>query len=195
MNATGQPTSAVKLLDPGYYCPGTEWCYVDPRWRVVAVGDITGDGLADEIVQTPLFEADRGITFGGPGGVYARLGQTLSWNAVSPYDPDGWTVVAAADLNRDGICDLVLQHISGYVAAWIMTASGMPADFVFIWPYEMDGWQVVGTIDLNGDGVTDLLLQYPDGQVAAWTMNEAGQPVDFVWVWPYDAGPWRVNAK
>ncbi|HET9577676.1 MAG TPA: hypothetical protein VFP44_07590, partial [Usitatibacter sp.] len=32
----------------------------------------------------------------------------------------GWSVVRTADLNGDGMADLVWQHIDGSVAVWLM---------------------------------------------------------------------------
>jgi hypothetical protein len=104
-------------------------------------------------------------------------------------------VVGAADVNHDGIADLLLQYPNGFVAAWIMDGMGNPAEFVGIYPAETGGWQVVGTLDLNHDGTLDIVLQYPAGHVAVWLMNQAGEAIDFVLIWPYEAGPWRVNGR
>jgi hypothetical protein len=64
---------------------------------------------------------------------------------VYPDDIGNWKVVGTADLNRDGIGDILLQHSSGHwVGAWLMDGAGHAASFVDVYPDDPGGWRVNG---------------------------------------------------
>ena len=151
-------TYAVVPIGSLYYSFGGS-CYPS-AWKAVATVDLDGNGVNDI-----LFQRMGSASPWEPGdGVYAWLmytdGTPKKWVAVAPYPIGTWNVVAAADVNADGISDIVLQD-SGttHVAAWLMNGHGTPTSFVWIASYDLGAWKVVGTGDLNQDGVTDILLQ------------------------------------
>ena len=97
-----------------------------------------------------------------------------------------------ADLDGDGIGDIVLQHENSFVAAWRMNAAGQPIAFQPVAFYATGGWNVVGRADLNQDGIGDIILQHTNSWVAAWLMNGTGQPTTFVPIAFYDLAGWKV---
>ena len=124
-------------------------------------------------------------------------GQATSFIPVYFNNINGWRVVATADLNHDGIMDIVLQESSStLVGGWIMNSSGQPISFVPVYFASTGSWRVVGSEDLNNDGILDLLLQDTISTfVAVWIMNSAGQPTSFDDVLPCPtSGPGRSKA-
>ena len=84
----------------------------------------------------------------------------------------GWKVVGSTDLNRDGYADLVWQHDTGYVAAWLMRGDTMiSGDLITTRPLSDRGWRIVATGDLDNDGWGDLLWQHTSGAIAVWYME------------------------
>jgi len=88
--------------------------------------------------------------------------------------PLQWKIVGIADLNQDGVSDLIWRNTqTGDVNYWLMSginqmttgtiAQAVPA-----------AWQIAGTADLNGDGKTDLIWRNTStGDVTVWYMNGA----------------------
>jgi len=179
MNGAGQAASFVLIYSGNL-----------GGWKVVGTADLNRDGIADILLQhSPSAWVGAWLMNGA--------GQPASFVPVYSGDLGGWKVVGTADLNRDGIADILLQHSpSTWVAAWLMNGAGQPASFVPVYSGNVGGWKVVGTADLNRDGIDDILLQHsPSTWVAAWLMNGAGQAASFVPVYFGDVGGWQVNGK
>lgn len=79
-----------------------------------------------------------------------------------------------ADLNGDGIPDLILRFVDGSIGVWYMggpqgtTITG----FAFV-AGPIQGWKPVGITDLNGDGHPDLVIQNTDGTMGVWYLGGA----------------------
>lgn len=178
MNRAGQPTGFVHV--DGTVPAGS--------WQVVATTDVNGDLINDIVIQDTV-----------TGFVGVRVLQCCGTNAnfqwIYQSATGGWRVAGAADLDDDGIADLLLQHdTSSQVGVWTMNRSGQPTAFRFVWPYTTNGWKVVGTTDVNDDAVGDILLQHAtSSEVAAWVLDASGTPTSFAWVWPYGTGGWVVR--
>ena len=176
MNSAGQAASFVPVYfgDVG-------------GWKVVGTADLNRDGIGDILLQHSVSSSVGAWLMNGAG-------QAASFVLVYSGDLGGWKVVGTADLNRDGIDDILLQHSpSTWVAAWLMNGAGQAASFVPVYSGNVGGWKVVGTADLNRDGIDDILLQHsPSTWVAAWLMNGAGQVASFVPVYSGDVGGWKV---
>jgi hypothetical protein len=139
----------------------------DTAWKIVAVGDITGDGHADIVWQHDT----------GPVAVWRMKGTTnLAGSALAvqatPHD-SRWRVVGSADLNGDRQMDLVWQHADGWIATWLMSAGNVYGVQSLDPHAEFDtSWKIVGNVDVNRDGKQDLLWQHTaDGTVMIWFMD------------------------
>lgn len=72
-------------------------------------------------------------------------GHPASFTYVYAGDIGDWKIVGSADLNRDGIDDLLMQHGSAHwVAAWLMDGMGHPSTFMDVYPSDIGGWRVNG---------------------------------------------------
>ena len=128
-----------------------------PGWTVVGIADMNADGVPDLIWQN---NATRQVTvnyYGGPGGTTYQ-----GWAYMNAAGVPGWTVVGVADMNGDGVPDLIWQNDTtkqitvnyyGGVGgaeyqgwAWL-NSTGNP------------GWSVVGVADFDGNGTPDLVWQ------------------------------------
>jgi hypothetical protein len=101
-----------------------------------------------------------------------NLGLTLATN-VTQSNP--WYVVASADINRDGVPDLVWQQnpSSGWIQVWFMGGADgttiLGAANIATTPLK-----VVAAADFNGDGTPDLVLQDSSGLVTVWYLYVSG---------------------
>ena len=92
-------------------------------WRIVGTGDFDGDGQLD-LVWENLTELNhnlrRSIWYLNPGSTYTGRNKMLNELDV----PDGWSIAAVADVDRDGMPDLVWQNSStGEHSIWFMNRS------------------------------------------------------------------------
>jgi hypothetical protein len=139
----------------------------DTDWRIVATGDFDHDGRRDLVWQ----HADGTIATWLMRGISSIDGRLFEPSTTG--DP-GWRVVAAADMNADGACDLIWRHrTSGAIAVWRMDGTRR-RDGVVMSPStvaDLD-WEIVGAADFNGDRKTDLLWRHKaQGWVSVWLMN------------------------
>ena len=138
---------------------GWNWLNVvgAPGWTVVAVADMNGDGVPDLIWQN---DTTRQVTvnyYGGTGGV-----SVIGWNWLNSAGAPGWTVVAVADMNGDGVPDLIWQNdTTRQVTVNYYGGTGGASVIGWNWLNAVGapGWTVVAAADMNGDGVPDLIWQ------------------------------------
>jgi hypothetical protein len=131
---------------------------------VLGVSDLNGDGLADMVVQVDVGGSrywqgylSTGTSFNGSGGWWSSSStSTLAW---------------LADVNGDGMADLVIQYYQAsnnwvYYQARVSTGSNFNGNtpWWFVTGYG-SGFMGVGVADMNGDGLSDLLIQYTQGGV------------------------------
>jgi Subtilase family/FG-GAP-like repeat len=147
-------------------------------WKVVASGDLNGDGKADIILQN----ADNSIY------AYLMNGAAVVSHGLIVQAPSNWNwkVAGIGDFDGDGKDDILLQETgSGGLFIYRMNGltpyaggpSGSGAVNVSI-PANW-GWKAVGVGDLDGDKKADIIFQH-DGSsggygslnsVHGWLMN------------------------
>src|ERR1017187_4231765 len=107
--------------------------------------------------------------------------------AVDVTQSNPWYLVASADINRDGIPDLVWQQYpsSGWVQVWFMqNGSGNNYGNVLLSASNVGtqstSLKVVAAADFNGDGIPDLVLQDPGtGAVTVWFLHVSGNTITY----------------
>ena len=126
---------------------------------------------------------------GAPGAVYDILwrsstdgwlafwhmnGMTLtgmSLVSINQMTDTNWRIAGFADLDGDGQKDIVWQHSSGWLAAWLLKGSTVVATGYLSNDKVDPSWKLKAVGDLNGDGRADLVWQSDDGALAVWFMN------------------------
>jgi hypothetical protein len=104
----------------------------DTSWKVRAVGDTDGDGLADLLWQNSAT---------GELAAWFLRGATVLRTArlsIGVMTDANWRIVGAQDVGGDGRADILWQHSSGSLATWFL-----------------QGPTVIATSMLNPSGVTD----------------------------------------
>ncbi len=100
-------------------------------WRVVACADVNNDGAVDLIFQNSA------------GQIYAWFldgtGNTVNYSTGAGLRPGSkflyggglgdWRIALCADVNGDGLPDLVFQNNAGQIYTWILDGSGNAVDF------------------------------------------------------------------
>ncbi len=96
--------------------------------------------------------------------------------ASSFTPPTGWTIKGTADLNNDGIVDVLLdgpaQGGSHASAIWLLDANNQAATVVALAP-QPTAWALMGLADLNNDGSKDVLYQSSDGRQYGFFLSGA----------------------
>lgn len=208
--AMGRPTWPT-VLDLTAANPGV-WSFMgrgrEARMGVaMAAGDVSGDGTDDLVMGSLL--ADPFDQANG-GAVYAMLGRPGAAGHVdflqadpdvliagnsTPFDSDRLgTDLAVADLNGDGVADLVAAAVlrdgfRGAVLGWwgplragtVVNLRDEPPDWLLLGPAENAYFGAsLATGDLDGDGIDDLA-------VGAWSAG-AGAPADSGAVYVFHGG-------
>ncbi len=101
--------------------------WMEPKtWVAKGVGDFNGDGTSEVLWYNPSEgRVARGLMLGGAQGTLAELG------TVPPTD--GWTIQGVADMDHDGISDIVWRHVEGAVSTWILNADASVREYPTLW--------------------------------------------------------------
>ena len=138
----------------------------DLGWRIVATGDVDGDGMADILWQ----HTDGRVAVWYMNGWRYRMG-----DVIASLSDANWRVVGASDVNGDRRLDLVWHHAArGDVAVWFM-ANKVLLDGVQVNSSQPDtNWHIVAVSDIDRDGAPDLIWQnVSTGELAAWMLDGA----------------------
>jgi arylsulfate sulfotransferase len=160
-------------------------------WRLITMGDINNDGVSDLIWQDASSHAVAVWLMDGAGHRNSSL-------LLKGANNDGWVVAEIADINHDGVLDVVWENTSSHaVAAWFMDGNGHRTGSFLIRGAKTTDWRIVGAADINHDGIDDLLIQNAQNQaVAAWIMDGAGSTNNSIFLRTLPEGDgWRVNGR
>jgi Big-like domain-containing protein/VCBS repeat protein len=147
----------------------------NPNNAVAAVGDVDGDGKAD-IVLAPVYNGDAPATltiFYGNGDVTFQAPISLPINRE-------YSQVTIADVNRDGLPDLVMTDGSAVAVKINMGNRTFNSESDYIAGRSLSALSVV---DVNGDGFPDIVVANTGGTTVTVLFNEpngtsaAGAPV------------------
>ena len=163
----------------------------------LVVGDFTGDGRDDLLLQAVDPGGADGVALSGPHGGFRSLAGSFDGHALGLSWAELATSIVAGDFAGDGRADLLLRA-RGATGAQVccdlvrLTRGGMPGRVIQAWAADFQGidWSpvshrvVVG--DLTGDGRDDLLLQpvTPAGHVEVLLSTATGQIGRVVERWP-----------
>jgi hypothetical protein len=105
------------------------------------------------------------------GNIRLRM-DPWSGQEVTHFMPSVWTVSAIADLNGDGLDDIVWRNSqTTSTAVWGIGNGGQ-----VIANIDLSGpiapWSVRSAGDLDGDGNADIIWRHSDGWVAFWMMDQ-----------------------
>ena len=90
----------------------------NPDWRLAGVGDFNGDALPDLLWRNSTTGT---IAIWQMNGARQLASRVL---APSVTDP-AWNVSAVADLNGDGVSDVIWQHTDGRFGVWVLDGLGL----------------------------------------------------------------------
>ena len=163
-------------------------------WVLVGAADFDGNGVPDLVWEYMPTGQVTVNYYGGPDGA-----TYLGWSWLNSTGNPGWTVVAVADMNNDGVPDLIWEKnttnqvtVNYYGGAGGATLTG--------WNWlniggEPAGWHVVAAADFDGNGTPDLVWQYmPTRQVTVNYYGGTGGAVYQGWAWLNESGDpgWTV---
>jgi hypothetical protein len=157
-------------------------------WVLVGAADFDGNGVPDLVWEyMPTGQVSVNY-YGGPGGA-----TYLGWNWLNEAGVPGWTVVAVADMNNDGVPDLIWQNnATNQVTVNYYGGAGGAVYQGWNWLNiggEPAGWRVVAAADFDGNGTPDLVWQYaPTRQVSVNYYGGAGGATYQGWNWLNAAG-------
>lgn len=121
-------------------------------WTPRAVADFDGDGHPDVLFVNDRSGQAEIYLYGGPQGATLVSIQTLNGEL-----PAGWNVVGAADVNRDGSPDLILQNSSTRQVMVSYLKDAQITGTAILGGSGLKDWTAVGMKDINRDGHPDLI--------------------------------------
>ena len=161
---------------------------------VDGAGDVNGDGYADVVIGSGLYDTNNGIVYvhhGSSAGVLSTPAITLQ--SVIAGGRFGISLAGAGDVNGDGYADVVIgadqyansEDLEGAIFVYHGSATGISATPAITVETNMAGsWlgnSVAGAGDVNGDGYADVIagarvydLPYTDAGVAFVYRGSAG---------------------
>jgi len=129
------------------------------NWTDVQVGDYNGDGRDDVIGRSTLagYDGQWFVALSNVNGT-ATTQKYTNWNPAH-----NWTNVQTADVNGDGIDDVIGRStLAGYAGNWyaaISNGSGTASSQLLTNWNPAHNWTNVMVADVNGDGRDDIVGQ------------------------------------
>ncbi len=88
-----------------------------------------------------------------------------------------WSIIGFADIDGDGVSDLLWMGAGHEVVYWLLNADGTLKTSGSVTPGASPRggvYTVAGFGDINGDGTADVLWQGSDGTISYWMLNPNG---------------------
>ena len=146
-------------------------------YAVSAAGDVNGDGYADVIVGTHLFDSGQTnegrayVYHGAAGGLSSVPGSTKESNQVGAWF--GQDVSTAGDINGDGYADVIVgaplydngETAEGRAFVYYGSASGLAHTAAWTAEGNQEGAQFGSHVstagDIDGNGLDDVIIGVP----------------------------------
>ena len=185
-NGTGQVT--VHYFDGTQGATSIGWNWLNSAgepsgWVLVGAADFDGNGVPDLVWEYMPTGQVTVNYYGGPAGA-----TYLGWNWLNAAGHPGWTVVAVADMDGNGVPDLIWQNNTTNQVT-VNYYGGVGGAVYQSWNWlnsvgEPAGWHVVAAADFDGNGTPDLVWQYnPTRQVTVNYYGGAGGAAYQGWIW------------
>jgi hypothetical protein len=139
---------------------------VKSGWRVDAIGDLDGDGKSDIVWRYASPDTpDTGVVY-----VWFMNGASVNEVKARGGAPLSWRLVGAADLDGDGMADLIWQSPSGDLRSLTAKAGrSFVNEKIGTVP---SGFNLIAAADIDGDGKADLIFRNSStGEVQIWMQN------------------------
>jgi hypothetical protein len=120
--------------------------------------DLNGDGVPDVVLQNDVTRQVGVLHMSGAQGDVILDEAGLVSTGLS-----GWSLVAVADSNKDGVADLVFQEDTTRRVAVVYLGGAnreTPQSANWLLQTGVPGWRVAAMGDFNGDGIPDIVLQH-----------------------------------
>jgi RHS repeat-associated protein len=133
-------------------------------WNVVGAADFDGNGTPDLVWQ---YAPTTDVTVNYYSYSQANGPTYTGWAWLNSSGEPGWAVVGAADMNQDGVPDLIWinnsdsQYATGAVTVNYYGGPGGATYEGWAWLNQagISGWSVGAVADMNGGGEPDLIWQ------------------------------------
>lgn len=138
---------------------------VQSQWKIIGVGDVSGDGRADVLWR----REDGGNR---PVRVWVMDADGVDVDYQLGITP-GYEFLGTGDLNGDGLCDFLWRAPTGHVLAWHVLP-GLSKETLQIGaaPPIGSAWKVRAIADLDGDGDGDVVWHNAaSAQVNGWLLQ------------------------
>lgn len=179
--------------------------------------DLNNDGKADLVFQNSAGQVFAWFLDGTGDAVNFTTGSGLKPGSHMLYSGGlgDWKLVARADLNNDGIPDMIFQNNFGQIYVWFLdgtgnavsgSGSGLKSGLSprLLYSSGLGDWRIVGCTDVNGDGNADLIFQNTAGLIFVWFLDGTGNVVNFTTgsglkpgsklIYTGGLGDWRIVA-
>ena len=163
-NSTGQVYIMLMSSSTAVKAGAVIYTEPDTAWKIVATGDIDGNGKTDLIWWNST-----------TGQVSAMLinGTSVTGGNNIYTEPDtNWKIVAAADFNGNGAAELLWWNSSTGQVSIGQTNGTNASTASLIWTEPNTDWRIAGAGDLDGDGKADIVwLNRTTGQIYGMQTN------------------------